>query len=79
MASPPNDPTHYEPSFNLDPPPLGIQPYYLWVESVNFSPSLEQLLERYIAVSQAVSRYITAKKKVPKQWYRELGSKRKSY
>lgn len=70
------DPTHYEPS-DIDKPPLGVDPYHVWVESVNFSPSLEDLLNRYVAVSEAISRYLTAKKQVPKQWYRELGSKRK--
>jgi hypothetical protein len=54
-------------------PPLGVTPLPLWQESVGGEPSLDELVARYRAVSDAVGRYRDAGLEVPREWLRELG------
>lgn len=54
-------------------PPLGVMPWWLWSEHCP-APTLGELLDRYIAVSQAVDRYLAAGLLPPPDWLVELGS-----
>lgn len=54
-------------------PPLGVMPLHLWQESVGGEPTLDELVARHAAVSEAVGRYRDAGMEVPAEWLRELG------
>lgn len=54
-------------------PPLGVIPYSLWLERYD-DPTLEECLTRYMEVSRAVGRYLSAGKEPLREWLAELGS-----
>lgn len=52
-------------------PPLGVMPWWLWSEA-NPSPTVADLLSRYVAVSEAVARYRRAGLKHDPLWFAEV-------
>lgn len=53
-------------------PPIGIKPYFIWIEE-NPNPTIKGLLERYIALNEAVVRYRSYNLNIKVNWLEELG------
>ena len=53
--------------------PLGLFPFHLWVESVDFDPELFQLVDRYKLVIEAIARYRAAGLPPNPKWLEEAG------
>ncbi len=62
-----------EDQVQLGKPPIGITPYYLWLEHVDHEPDFSQLYHRYQEVSAACVRYREAGLAPREEWLKELG------
>ena len=54
-------------------PPLGVLPYRFWCQDLP-DPSLDDLLNRFVDVSEAITRYARAGVEPKHEWLVEVGA-----